>query len=264
MNNFRTLFIVLFTISLPCWSDCFNGTDAPTQGTYVDQQSVALTATQPDVTAVARAAQTLSETVNEMNKVLAAGERLPKIEVLMPGQSIEAFDADEVIRILGNGKRSLNAALGKKKEFAGLVAYVNEFYKIPTHESLQVRVRTENGQPLTSPDSKDAAFENARRVVKNIQKVANESRLVINLTINSDPEERATYEMWPTQGQLTRTVTNNTLDGVYRGYYSYRVTKSGYKTIEGELNLVDRDGRTLDCTMNKTSDSDGPHPCKHH
>jgi hypothetical protein len=261
MNNYRTLIVVLLTISLPCWSDRSDGRD--TQATYIDQPSASSTVTQPDVT-VARAAQTLNQTIDEMDKVFAAGERLPKILVPMPGQSLEAFDADEVIRILRDGKRSLNAALGRKKEFAGLVAYVNEFYEIPTHNSLQVVVRTENGQPLTSPRSKDAAFENARKVIQNIQKVANESRLVIDLTINSDPEERATYEMWPAQGQLTRTVTNNTLDGVYRGYYQYRVTKSGYKTIEGELNLVDRDGRSLDCTMNKTSDSDGPHPCKHH
>jgi hypothetical protein len=263
MRYCHTPFVVLFMIIVPFCSLYCTGKDKPVQP-YIDQQPVSSQVSQPDSAAVARDAQQLRDVIGRVNNILFRGTGLQRITgQTADGAFIVGFDADTVIRIINEGKETLNAGL-EKKEFAGLRAYVTEFYKVPTYESLELAGRTVDAQTLITPQAKDDAFANPRRVVEKIESVANESRLAINLRVNSQPEELAKYEMWPDQGQTRTTVTNNTLDGVYRGYYSYRVTKPGYKKIEDKLNLVDSDGRTLDCTLNKTDDSDGPSPCKHH
>jgi hypothetical protein len=68
--------------------------------------------------------------------------------------------------------------------------------------------------------------------------------------------------MWALGGTHRTTTTNNRLDNIYRGFYRYKVTKSGYKSIEETLNLVDSDGQKLDCGLNKIEEQDGPHPCQ--
>jgi hypothetical protein len=86
-------------------------------------------------------------------------------------------------------------------------------------------------------------------------------RLSIDLNVSSLPDG-ATFDMWASSGPHRTTTTNNFVDNVYRGFYRYKVTKGGFKVIEDSLNLVDSDGRQLDCFLNESNDQDGPHPCK--
>ncbi|HEU4796560.1 MAG TPA: hypothetical protein VFT02_13075, partial [Pyrinomonadaceae bacterium] len=70
------------------------------------------------------------------------------------------------------------------------------------------------------------------------------------------------FDMWASGGPHRTTSTNNIIDNVYRGFYRYKVSKGGFKQIEESLNLVDSDGRQLDCFLNPLNDQDGPRPCK--
>ena len=231
----------------------------------VSQEALSSTSTPPDRTAVARDAGALRVSVEEVNNILSRGETLPRVGgVSTTGAFIEGFDADAVISIVKEGKETLNANLGRRKEFGGLQDYVSTFYQVPTYDSLERVGKMKDGRTLITPGSKAAAFLNPRAILRRILGLANENRLAVDLRINSQPEDLATYEMWSAGGERRSTATNNTIDGVYRGYYKYRIIKPGFKTIEDEINLVDSDGHILDCTMNKKTDSDGPHPCKHH
>lgn len=265
MNNYRTVFFTVFlTIYLSSATYPFIRARRAQQVISIDRQSDSDTpGTRSDL---AFDASRLRDVTASVDLLLAQGQTLPKLRELKDTPQtvyIEGFDADRVIAIIKDAKEALNAGI-EKKEFRGLRAYVDKFYVIPTYDSLERVGRTRDRRTLITQRSKVAAFENPRRVIKTIRNIASADRLAIDLRINSQPEESANYDMWPSGGQHRTTVTNNTLDNVYRGYYTYRVTKTGYKTIEEPLNLVDSDGRSLDCTMNKNSDADGPHPCKHH
>jgi hypothetical protein len=47
---------------------------------------------------------------------------------------------------------------------------------------------------------------------------------------------------------------------LFRGLYSYTVVKPGFKTVTGELDLVN-DSRGLECTLHQDVGPDGPTPC---
>lgn len=185
------------------------------------------------------------------------------IEIKRQGSAqsfISGYDPDEVIGGITEGKRKLIEGLSGDK-LAGLRSYVQLFYPVPTKSSLKMVSSTGLGNTLVVESSKNEVFISSLQFIEKVRNVTSSDRLVINLTVKSDPST-ADYDMWPDGGQHRTTSTNSTLDNVYRGYYTYRITKSGYKTIEQPLNLIDSDGRTLDCSLNKDSDSDGPHPCK--
>ncbi len=215
------------------------------------------------------------------------------IRVTLPGSesSIPAYDGDEVIAASSIGQTELVQGL-KATELLALKEYVTLAYPLPTREVLEKITRergevikeglkdgpSQDSSPLTRPealkkntdepkrliiseDLKSDVFASASRFISQVRRLSEEGRLSIDLTVNSNPD-RATYDMWPSGGPHRTTTTKNTIDNIYRGIYRYQITKPGYKPIEGMLNLVDSNGRTLECGLNKTEEQDGPYPCQ--
>jgi serine/threonine protein kinase len=183
----------------------------------------------------------------------------PVVVELPKGNHTTGYDADAVINALATGEGALTQSLDAS-ELEGLRDYVNIMYPVPGVEALE-KLTSLDGRTIISERSKDSAFTNASQFIAKIHGLSEQGRLSIDLRVNSQPDQ-ATYAMWPSSGSPRTTTTNNTVDNVWRGMYSYRLTKAGFKSIEDSINLVDGDGRTLDCLFHRTDERDGPHPCK--
>lgn len=177
---------------------------------------------------------------------------------------IEAYDPRDIIDLTTVQKNKLVAALSGER-FAALRAYTEEFYPIP-EDPLQVAYNTPPHDRLT--DSRGKVYfrslspyqSESVLFIRQIASLSEPGQFAVDVTIDSEPD-MADYEMSADGGAPLTTTTKNVLRNVYRGYYTYKLSKPGYKTIEGKLNLVDS-GSELKCTLNKTTDPDGPHACK--
>jgi hypothetical protein len=167
---------------------------------------------------------------------------------------ISGYDAKEVIRGIAKGKTALIESLSGP-EFAGYRAHVRKFYPNPKLKSVGYSPE----KPLVSIQSARESYARAEKYIEKIETSA--ARPVIDLMINSSPTT-AYFEMWVNAESSRRNLTtNNPMKNISRGYYSYRVTKAGYKPIEFELDLIDGDGTEFNCTINKLDDPEGPNPC---
>jgi hypothetical protein len=66
----------------------------------------------------------------------------------------------------------------------------------------------------------------------------------------------------PSYGKpVYKTFTDNSINGIYRGLYSYQITARNSKPIQGPLNLVDSDPWLLECILSPVRDSGPTLPC---
>lgn len=184
----------------------------------------------------------------------------PIVVALPEGKSVTGYDGNEVIAVAQTGKQNLIRGL-QAPELAGLKDYVVQTYPVPSPEALERIKENKTDRLLITEASKNAAFTNVFQFIARIRALVDQRRLSIDLTVSSLPDG-ATFDLWASVGPHRTTTTNNMVDNVYRGFYRYKVTKGGFKPIEDSLNLVDSDGRRLDCYLQETSEQDGPHPCK--
>ena len=183
----------------------------------------------------------------------------PLVVKLPDGKSSTGYDANAVIDAVRTEQIKLTQTL-PAYELVGLRIYIIEMYPVPRAETLET-ITNRQGQLIVTKRSRDDAFMNAAAFITRLRTLSEQERLSIDLKITSEPDQ-ATYDMWASGALHRTTTTNNTVDNVWRGLYRYKLTKAGYKPIEDSLNLVDSDGRTLNCHFNRTDEQDGPHPCK--
>ena len=199
--------------------------------------------------------QAIDKTKANLNKTKA---ELKPDYIRHPGSlaSVElGYYESEVYRALERGKETLIDSLDDEG-LAGYRAHVEKFY--PVHPELSF-VGIKKDKTLITLDSAETAFKNASEYIKKIEDSA--AQPIVNFTVVSQPST-ARFEMWVRGSQRRRELTtSNPLKNVPRGFYLYRVTKAGHKTIEGELDLIDGDGSELQCLLNITGDNQGPNPC---
>ena len=182
------------------------------------------------------------------------------------GKVVTGYDAENVIAAIRSTQADLAEGI-RAPELTPLRDYVGVFYPVPQIETLE-RVKLEKpteddlNRVLITEGAKNGAFENVFEFISRIRALVAQRRLSIDLTVSSAPQDGASFDMWASGGPHRTTSTNNIIDNVYRGFYRYKVTKGGFKQIEESLNLVDSDGRQLDCFLNQLNDQDGPRPCK--
>jgi hypothetical protein len=86
------------------------------------------------------------------------------------------------------------------------------------------------------------------------------SPLALHLTVRTDPDG-ARVAVRPLLGSRTREMlSNGEFPNLYRGLYEYRVSKQGFDTVVGELDLVDDPREVLVCTMTSVG-QDSPGLC---
>lgn len=179
------------------------------------------------------------------------GPRVKLAKSLISSASV-AFDAQEVTRVIESAKDSLTRSL-TQKEFLGLRDYIQRFF--PRTKDYPV---IPSSPTLISSATKTRLFQDAYDLISRVERVSN--KLSINLVVRSEPTQ-AVFEIWPEAGGIRTTTTESTIQNLYRGYYRYKVSKAGFKSIETVINLIDEDGSSFECRLHRLDEKDGPYPC---
>ena len=161
------------------------------------------------------------------------------------------YDYRHVQSALTDAKRRTLAEL-HGPDLEPLRLYVEK--KFPTGEQLPVQRYEWNRSGVVSADSVRAASGDVNRLYESLKTLKG---IAVDLKIASQPTE-ASVTVAAITKRLSAT-TDSTLS-LFRGLYSYTVVKPGFKTVTGELDLVN-DSRGLECTLHQDVGPDGPTPC---
>lgn len=166
-----------------------------------------------------------------------------------------AFVAEEVIKAINSARNQLLSRLSGQ-EFIALRAYIRKFYL--NTDSIDTFSSPHYPKPLVTQPIKENAFENASRFIEKMELVSKNT--TVDLEVKSDPTEAAVI-IWASRGTRRTMTTNSIFHNLCRGYYSYKVTKTGFKQIEETLNLIDEEGSLFECKLHKRDNPEGPYPC---
>jgi len=123
---------------------------------------------------------------------------------------------------------------------------------------LNIEISPDSGIEYASIDSTKKLYSRATAFIAKIRLVVD--RGPVNITVVSIPNE-ARIELSTQRGDTTAKTTISEFPNLYRGLYNYKVTREGYKTIVGDLNLVDEDGTLLECKLYEVGEKEDPNPC---
>jgi len=94
-----------------------------------------------------------------------------------------------------------------------------------------------------------------------LSRVAAIPKLAIDLCVASTPSV-AHFRLETAGGESRETTTVSLMSKVYRGLYTYRVEKNGYKNVAGALDLVNGTEEQLSCQLFALDSLEGPYPCR--
>lgn len=165
------------------------------------------------------------------------------------GKEVRGWRRSDVVKQRTSIKQQLINSLDRE-EYQGMRSYVNEYY--PDNRSIVVKdgvVPADAGNPFDD-------------ISIFLQKLHSERGLSRDITIQTKPDN-AVFRIRPTAGgREWSTTSNSNINGIYRGLYTYSITKAGYKPINETLNLVDERVSNLNCQLHKINEAEGPNPCK--
>jgi hypothetical protein len=188
-------------------------------------------------------------------------DKMAAAEFFTVSQRVGFVKAD-LIRGIESNKADLIASLAGL-ELAGLRAYVR--VKYPAATNLVVFRSAGADYDLVEPYSKEDVISQVLAFISDTRaKLTNPQRkgkVAINLDCKSEPTE-ARFQLVAEGGTVREGVSDSTLSNVYRGLYTYKVTKAGYKTVQDyAIDLVNEDGTSLECRLHRDDTTDGPYPC---
>lgn len=170
------------------------------------------------------------------------------------------FNANEVRKGIVDTKRDLLEPM-TSEALLGMRAYVNVFY--PSPDSLVTFTKPAYTFPLVTKASAEKVWRLVDLFIEKIGTFATPAvRLAIDLKVVSAPSEaRFDILSFDRKATVRSTTSDSQIQNLYRGYYQYKVTKAGFKTVLEKLNLVDSRGTSLDCKLYRDDEKDGPYPC---
>jgi hypothetical protein len=157
----------------------------------------------------------------------------------------KGFNADDVNGILTNTSREILKKLPAND--APLIHYVQA--KIPKP--------VDNSKVLVSKSEAESKFGALQGLLRGLNAMPS---FVLDLTINTSPSG-AKFDLIPPVGSSSSVATNSILTNVYRGEYSYSISKKGYKSVSGTINFIERSGDVLECVLFSESVGQDPLPC---
>lgn len=174
---------------------------------------------------------------------------------------IEGFKIEDVISGVNAGRDQLLREL-TGPELSGLRLYVEKRY--PSASPATLESRESDVGPLVSAQSEERAFKGALNFISTLRAKfggfgAQDSDLSVNLTVTSEPDEA--HIVLKADSEQRETRTNNPMPNVFRGLYEYTITKGGFKTGRGQINLIDDDGLLIQCKLVGPNDSNDSY-CK--
>jgi hypothetical protein len=171
-------------------------------------------------------------------------------------RSIRSFSSDiplawtplgfeEARRYLFDLRLAILKQLEQSDELEALRSYVDlNFPDLRREDVVQFSAAPEGG--AVDKRTFDATVERVKSLVNTLR---NLSPLAIRLRVTTIPDG-ATVTVKPLLGSRTRqALSNGDFVNLYRGLYEYRITRSGYVPVEGELDLVDDPRDLLECSI---------------
>lgn len=133
---------------------------------------------------------------------------------------------------------------------------------------IPLRRYVEEGLPSNVDESAGAIPEEQaetifRRVGELLDRLTGPPDFRLNLTVNSRPADARVELVFQTDTPMS-TRTNGKITNIYRGKYTYHITKNGYKDIQEPIDFIDRSGSVLDCELEPLSSPQDALPCKFH
>jgi hypothetical protein len=180
----------------------------------------------------------------------------PKIGTVQKG-----FYQDEVIEKINTIHDDVLKAL-KDEEFDGLRNQVANFFPSPELQAMGIK----NNYVAVTEKSVESSFKKTSEFLEKLEKASTIPQIVLSVIINDGEKDFASFQMWVTDPSDLKSnipITGST-DKLYPGsYYHYKITKEGFKDIEGDLNLLnDIDKKILVCTMRPITDTRKALPCE--
>ena len=195
----------------------------------------------------AKAKLNLSENKNELNIVESQGQTY--------------YFADEVVEGIKLVKEDLLESL-HGDTFIGLRNQIETFFPKPKLSLVNI----EGYENLVTENSMAGSYGAAMSYLDKLEKITDDDNLKITLTVdvNEGKKDFANFELWIKESDspsFKMNVSGNT-HALYKGdYYRYRITKTGYKPIEEDINLLDDKRSNLKCTMHESSSKEDALPC---
>jgi hypothetical protein len=93
-----------------------------------------------------------------------------------------------------------------------------------------------------------------------LEAVKSASPYRLDLIVDSDPRD-ALFQLQQPTGDVLSRGTRGEFTNVWRGEYSYSVSKAGQKTINGTVDLIREKGNTLVCHFVENDSQDSARPC---
>jgi len=185
-----------------------------------------------------------------------AGARTVSLEGGWPvagGGGERGVPLEDFRRVLEAVGAELNPIL-TKPELAGMRAYVQRGLA-----GMEVETRNTSWGPCVRERDARKVFESINQMFNRLQKL---DKLKIDLAVITEPPEAKVQIVALGGGIPTITTSNATITNLYRGIYTYRVEKAGYRMVEGPVNLVDERGTKLNCRLAGLADAGGSAHCR--
>ncbi len=162
-------------------------------------------------------------------------------------------DSSDLNRIATTTQSALLQRFGRRQEFAAMKDYVAARFPSPPEPTGRDPL---SGAPVV-PANDGRAY--ADGVVAFLNRLG-ANPLAVNLDIVTLPAG-AEVELRTAAVAGPATRSDATLVNVYRGLYSFRVSKAQFKPATGQLNLVDDDRQRFECTLARADDAASESSC---
>ena len=171
----------------------------------------------------------------------------------------DAVSCDELAGVVKKTKASIRERI--PSDDVALHNYVND-YPVVGSECHTVQRKTPGTQKTVSFGVErsyiDMVIEGLQKLISSLKRMP---AFRLNMEIVTTPPA-SRFELFSKGGIGMETTTNDTITNVWRCAYQYRVTKSGYKTIEGSVNLIDQAGNVLECQLQADDSKELALPCR--
>jgi hypothetical protein len=139
-------------------------------------------------------------------------------------------------------------------EFAGVKAYVNKFF--PTllgvnspSPDLMVKASIRNTRFSHSFQEQQITEAMFKKIAERVEAFfAKLNKKSVDLEIESVPDG-ATFVLTAQGGSRRTNDTNARITNVFRGIYTFQLSKDGYQSVSREVNLVDEAANNIVCKI---------------
>lgn len=168
------------------------------------------------------------------------------------------YFSDEVTRKIEFARDQMMKFL-EGDEFAALRNHISTFYPEAQLSFLGVK----SGRAVVTPKSVNDSYARSTEYITGLEVMVAARTMDLNILVNGGERAFAIFKIWagnPEKPKPDVTISGDILN-LPRGLYHYRITKTGFKDIYGELDLIRDSRNTLNCLLKEQADRGDSLPC---